>query len=124
MMDTLSDWNKKFILRMAQTPFVARAIEDQADLSAFKERPSWRVILGVAAILFSYVIGWPLIGGLGAASVYWNQPLIVAIGGPVAYGLSHLVFLLGMYLAGAKYSMIFFRWATRVAMLKLLGRCS
>ena len=115
---------KKLILRLAQTSFVARSIEDQADLSAFKERPSWRVISGVAAILFSYVIGWPLIGGLGALSIYWNQPLLVAVGGPIAYGLSHLVFLLGMYLAGAKYSLIFFRWATRVAMLKLLSRYS
>ena len=120
-MHSLSNWMKKLILRLAQTSFVARSIEDQADLSAFKERPSWRVISGVAAILFSYVIGWPLIGGLGALSIYWNQPLLVAVGGPIAYGLSHLVFLLGMYLAGAKYSLIFFRWATRVAMLKLLS---
>ena len=123
-MHSLSNWMKKLILRLAQTSFVARSIEDQADLSAFKERPSWRVISGVAAILFSYVIGWPLIGGLGALSIYWNQPLLVAVGGPIAYGLSHLVFLLGMYLAGAKYSLIFFRWATRVAMLKLLSRYS
>ncbi|MBN2591427.1 MAG: hypothetical protein JXA96_16295 [Sedimentisphaerales bacterium] len=36
------------------------------------------------------------------------------------YGLSHLVFIIGMYLSGAKYSMIFLRWATRKAMQKLL----
>ena len=35
-----------------------------------------------------------------------------------------LVFLLGMYLAGAEYSMIFLRWATRVAVVKLLDRYS
>jgi hypothetical protein len=115
---------KNQVGRLANTAFVRRAIEDHADLSAFKQRPSWKVAAGVGAIIFSYVIGWPLIAGLGAASVYWNRPLIIAVGGPVVYGLSHLVFLLGMYLAGAKYSLIFFRWATRVAVLKLLNRYS
>jgi hypothetical protein len=108
--------------RLADTAYVRRAIEEQADLSAFKQRPSLRVVTGVGAILFSYVIGWPLIAVLGAVSIHLNQPLVVAVGGPVAYGLSHLVFLLGMYLAGAEYSMIFLRWATRVAVAKLLDR--
>jgi len=112
----------KRVERLAKTTFVRQAIEEHADLSAFKQRPSWKVITGVGAILFSYVIGWPLIAALGAVSVCWNQPVIVAVGGPLAYGLSHLVFLLGMYLAGAKYSLILFRWATRVAVLKLLNR--
>ena len=123
-MGVITDWNKKQVLRLANTSFVRRAIEDQADLSAFRQRPSLRVILGLGAILFSYVIGWPLIAGLGTVSIYWRQPLWLAVGGPVAYGLSHLVFLLGMYLAGAKYSMVFFRWATRVAVVKLLNRYS
>lgn len=115
---------KRQIQRLADTAFVRRAIEDKADLSAFRQRPSLRVVSGVGAIMFSYIIGWPLIAGLGALSVYWNRPLIVVVGGPVAYGLSHLVFLLGMYLAGAEYTWIFFRWATRVAVVKLLDRYS
>lgn len=110
--------------RIAATTYVQRAIEDQADLSAFRQRPTLRVITGVGAIMFSYVIGWPLITALGVVSIRLNQPLVVAVGGPVAYGLSHLVFLLGMYLAGAEYSMIFLRWATRVAIVKLLDRYS
>lgn len=113
---------KNLVERLARTAYVRRSIEEQADLSAFRQRPSWRVIMGVGAIMFSYVIGWPLITGLGAVSVYLDQPLLIVVGGPAAYGLSHLVFLLGMYLAGAKYSMIFFRWATRVTVLKLLNR--
>jgi hypothetical protein len=107
--------------RLAATAYVRRAIEERADLSAFRQRPSLRVVAGVGAILFSYVIGWPLIAVLGVAAVHLNQPLVVAVGGPVAYGLSHLVFLLGMYLAGAEYSMIFLRWATRMAVVKLLN---
>ena len=59
---------------------------------------------------------------LGILSIYFDQPMIVIIGGPTAYGISHLVFLLGMYLAGARYSWIFLRWLTRITMLKLLKR--
>jgi len=43
------------------------------------------------------------------------------VGGPLTYGLSHLVFLVGMYLSGATYSLIFLRWLTRVTMEKLLA---
>jgi hypothetical protein len=118
------NWMRIKVQRLAATAYVQRAIEDQADLSAFKERPTLRVVAGVGAIMFSYVIGWPLITVLGAVSIHLNQPLIVAVGGPAAYGLSHLVFLLGMYLAGAEYSMIFLRWATRMAVVKLLDRYS
>jgi hypothetical protein len=97
-------------------------LNDKADLSAFKEKPSVRIIMGVSAILFSYVISWPAIGALGALSVYLNKPLLVVIGGPALYGFSHLVFIFGMYLAGAKYSKIFLRWATRVAVEKLMSK--
>ncbi len=122
-MKFIRNWIKKQIERVADTAFVRRAVRERADLSAFKERPSLRVIAGVGAIIFSYVIGWPLIGALGAAAVYFDKPLVV-VGAPAAYGLSHLVFLSGMYLAGAKYSMIVIRWAVRVTVLKLLNRYS
>jgi len=112
---------QNIVARLARTRFARQAIADQADLSPFKEPPTLRVIAGVGAIGFSYVIGWPLITVLGALAIHLARPGIVLIGGPVAYGLSHLVFLLGMYLAGARYSMIFLRWLTRVGMLKLMA---
>jgi len=111
---------QKLVAKLASTRFVRNVMEEAADLSAFKQKPSLRVILGVGAIALSYVIGWPLITLLGALSVYYKEPIIVLLGGPVAYGLSHLTFILGMYLAGARYSWIFLRWLTRVTMLKLL----
>lgn len=80
------------------------------------------MLLGVSAIGLSYVIGWPAIAALGAFSIYVGQLPLVVIGGPLLYGLSHLVFIGGMYLAGAKYTRIFFRWATRVTMEKLMRR--
>jgi hypothetical protein len=110
------------IKRISETEYVRSAIEDKADLSAFKEKPSIRVILGVSAICLSYVIGWPAIGALGALAIYLDRPWLIAIGGPLLYGMSHLVFLLGMYLAGYNYTKIFLRWATRVAMEKWMSK--
>jgi hypothetical protein len=101
--------------------YVRAAILEQADLSAFKEKPTPVVLVGVFAIGFSFVIGWPAIAALGVLSLKLHNPWIVAVGGPLTYGLSHLVFLLGMYLSGAKYSLIFFRWLTRVSMERLLA---
>ena len=112
----------KLLERLAETDYVRKAIDERADLSAFQEKPSVRVLLGVFAIGFSYVVGWPAISALGALAIYLEEPLLIAIGGPLLYGLSHLVFLLGMYLSGAKYSKIFLRWATRVAFEKLTSR--
>ncbi len=110
------------IKRICETGYVRSAINDKADLSAFKEKPSIRTILGVSAIGFSYIIGWPAISALGALAIYLNRPWLIVIGGPLLYGLSHLVFLLGMYLAGYNYTKIFLRWATRVAVEKWMSK--
>jgi hypothetical protein len=108
--------------RIARTRFVQEAIADQADLSAFRKRPTPRVIAGIAVLCLSYIIGWPAVAALGAVSIYLKEPLVVAIGGPLTYGFSHVVFIVGMYLAGAEYSKIFFRWATRRAVEKWITK--
>lgn len=108
------------IAKIAETRFVRAALEEQADLSAFKEKPTPLVLAGVFAIVVSFIIGWPAVAALGFLSLKMHTPWIAAIGGPLTYGLSHLVFLLGMYLSGAVYSMIFLRWLTRVSMERLL----
>ncbi len=100
------------------------AINEKADLSAFKSPPAHIIaknILGLGLILFSYVIGWPLIIILGIISFTFMQPMILAIGGPVAYGISHLVFLIGMYITGKDYTIIFTKWLARIITEKLLG---
>lgn len=111
---------KKLIIKLSKTSFVQKAMLENADLSAFRQPPTLKIVLGVSAIGFSYLIGWPLVALLGALSIHFQSPLLVIIGGPAAYGASHLVFMLGMYLAGAEYTWIFLRWLTRVIMTKLL----
>jgi hypothetical protein len=79
------------------------------------------VLIGVFAIGFSFLLGWPAIFALGVLAIKLGIPWIVVVGGPLTYGLSHLVFLLGMYLSGALYSLIFCRWLTRVTMERCLA---
>lgn len=109
------------VRKLAETEFVRSAIAEQADLSVFKQRPTPRVIFGLCIIGFSYIIGWPAIAGLGMLSIYLQKPLIVAIGGPVLYGLSHLTFMIGTYFAGALYTRVFIRWLTRVIVERFIG---
>lgn len=107
------------INKLLKTQYVQSAIKEQADLSAFKEKPTLKIITGVFLIIISFLICWPTISVLGAISIYFNEPLVIIIGGPTLYGLSHLIFLLGMYLSGTKYSKIFLKWITRVTMEKI-----
>jgi hypothetical protein len=109
--------------RLLAMEYVRSAIRDRADLSAFRERPTPRIIAGLVIIGLSYCIGWPLIALLGILAVWWEAPLLVAVGGPVVYGLSHLTFILGFFLAGSKYTQIFMRWATRMGVEKLRDIC-
>ncbi len=110
----------KIGLRLGRVGFVKKAIADRADLSAFRKRPTFRILFGVFLIGFSYVICWPAITALGAIAAHQRKPLLFALGGPTLYGLSHLCFIAGMALSGAEYSVIFLRWAARVGVERLL----
>ncbi len=111
---------KQRIQKIGATDYVRSAIADQADLSAFKEKPTPLVLAGVFAISLSFILGWPAVAFMGILAVKLHNPWIAAVGGPLTYGFSHLVFMLGMYLSGAVYSLIFLRWLTRITMEKLL----
>ncbi len=116
---------KKIARQISKTRFVRNAIEERADLSAFKEHRTTqdmvRNIFGLSLIILSYIICWPMIILFGVISIYLKEPLIVVIGGPVIYGLSHLIFLAGMYITGAPYTMIVFKWAARIIIEKIIG---
>jgi peptidoglycan-N-acetylglucosamine deacetylase len=107
--------------RLAATRFVRDALADKADLKALRVKPTPRVWIGLGLVGFSYVIGWPAVGLMAWISYHLREPLIVAIGGPATYGLSHLVFLAGSYLAGVQYVQIILRWATRRLVELLTG---
>ncbi|NVM22523.1 MAG: hypothetical protein HWN68_12175 [Desulfobacterales bacterium] len=110
---------KKLANGIAKTKFASRAINDGADLGAFKEKPTAQNLLGILLMCCSYIIGWPAVGLIGAFSIYWHESMLIIAGSPLLLVIAHLVFLAGMYLAGGKYVMVFFRWA-RVTLEKLM----
>jgi hypothetical protein len=111
----------KLIKILFSIEFIRESVIHKSDLEAFKRKPDARIISGVSLIILSYIIGWPLISALGFLAYHFKEKYIIILGGPAVYGLSHLTFMLGMYLAGAKYSVIFLRWFTYRG-IKLLTR--
>lgn len=112
---------RKWIIRIAEIEFVRKAIAEGADLSAFQGRPSARVLLGIFLICLGSLLGWPAVALLGFLAVKFQEPLLAVVGGPVVYGVSYIIFGLGMYFSGAKYSIIFLRWLSRVSVEKMLA---
>jgi len=110
--------------KLASTAYVRRAIEKQATLDAFKTSPSPRFLFGVGLVLFSYVLGWPMVGLFSVLSAYFQAPALLILG-PAFYGFSHLVWMFGMYLAGRnciKYADIMLSWSLRKAVERALNR--
>jgi hypothetical protein len=113
---------KKLANYMAKWKFARDAIDDHADLSEIKENPTVKNYMGIFLMCFSYILGFPAIGLLGALSIYWREPKLIMIGGPLLFIIAHLVFMAGMVLAGGKYLRVFFRLATRVALEKFIEK--
>ncbi len=79
---------------------VQRALDTPPD-PIFRQRPSPRVVLGLVLLVASYLVAWPAITVLGAAAAWLRQPKLL-LAGPVLYGLSWLIFALGLALIGSK----------------------
>jgi hypothetical protein len=105
---------QKIVERLARTKYVRESLEDQTDLKDIRKRHSTRIIFGLFLIGFSYIIGWPAVAALSFLAVYFQEPLIILIGGPITYGFSHLVFL------GAEHARILMRQATKLLFRKIL----
>ena len=86
--------------KLIQIRFIQNLLLKKTDLSIFKEKPSTKFIFGIGIVGFSYIIGWPMVSLLGVLAFYFKEPLLFAIGSPIAYGFSHLVFMLGIFIAG------------------------
>jgi peptidoglycan/xylan/chitin deacetylase (PgdA/CDA1 family) len=85
--------------KLASTAYVRRAVKKQVTLDAFKTSPSPRFFFGMGLVLFSFVLGWPMVALFSVLSAYSHAPALLILG-PAFYGFSHLVWMFGMYLAG------------------------
>ncbi len=113
---------KSIACRLAKTAYVQKALAERQDIRSIRPKRTSRFFIGLFLILLSYVIGWPAVAVLGFLAYHLGEPLIAAVGGPITYGLSHLVFIIGAYMAGAEYVAAVMRWATCAAFEKIVGR--
>jgi peptidoglycan/xylan/chitin deacetylase (PgdA/CDA1 family) len=103
--------------KLISSAYIKRALEQEVSLDAFKTSPSPRFFVGLTVILFSYILGWPMVGLFSYLSVHFQAPVLL-IFGPAFYGFSYLVWIFGMYLAGrdcVKYGDTLLSWAIRRA---------
>ncbi len=108
--------------KLLSNAYVRRAVEKEVTLDAFKTSPSFRFFVGVGFILFSYVLGWPMVGLFSILSAYLQAPALLMLG-PAFYAFSHLVWIFGMVLAGrdcVKYVDTMLSWSLRKAVEKIL----
>jgi hypothetical protein len=104
--------------RLARTKFGQRALIQTDGPGILKRKLTARVYGGLALMLLSYLTGLPGLALLGYLSVKLSKPLIIGIGGPVVFGLVHIMFGLGVYPAGKNYAKDALLWATKVFVKK------
>jgi hypothetical protein len=112
---------KKTALYLARKKYCKTAIEDHADLTAIREKPTPSMIVGIILIGFSYVIGLPAVIATGIIAVWMKKPLVAVIGGPLIYAISTIIFIIGIKMVGKTYFHVFSRWLVRVVLEKILG---
>jgi uncharacterized membrane protein len=112
---------KKPARYFARKKFCRKAIDEHADLMAFKDKLTPPIVTGLLLIAFSFVIGLPAVVALGIIAVWLHKPLVGIIGGPLIYGVSTIIFIIGLKLAGKKYFFVLISWITRIILEKILG---
>jgi peptidoglycan/xylan/chitin deacetylase (PgdA/CDA1 family) len=108
--------------KLASTNYVKKAIKDQVTLKSFKTHPSPKFLFGVFLVLFSFLLGWPMVGLFSFLSAYFQAPTLLLVG-PAFYVFSNLVWLFGMFLAGRdciKYINVVISWTLRKAVERYL----
>ena len=82
-------------------------------LSILKQQPGTRVYVGIVLMAMSFLISLPALAFLSYLSVKLSQPMTIAVGGPVVILLVHILFGVGVYLAGQNYAVKLLQWATK-----------
>ena len=99
--------------RLAQTKFGQKALTHPDGPGILKPKPTPRVYCGLALMALSYLTGLPALAFLSYLAVKMRKPMIIAFGGPVILGLVHIMFGVGVYLAGKNYAMAALLWAAK-----------
>ena len=104
---------KSFARRLAQTRFGQKSLTQPNGLSIFKQQPGTRVYVGLVLMAMSFLTGLPALAFLSYLSVKLSQPMTIAVGGPAVILLVHIMFGVGVYLAGQNYAVKLLQWAAK-----------
>jgi hypothetical protein len=104
---------RSFARKLAQTRFGQKSLTKPDGLSILKQQPGTRVYVGLVLMAMSYLMGLPALALLSYLSVKLSKPMTIAVGGPVAILLVHIMFGVGVYLAGQNYAVKVIQWATK-----------
>ena len=99
--------------RLALTKFGQKSLAKPDRLSILKQKPDTRVYVGLVFMAMSFLIGLPALAFLSYLSVKLSKPMTIAVGGPVVILLVHIMFGVGVYLAGQNYAVNVLQWATK-----------
>jgi predicted Na+-dependent transporter len=66
-------------------------------------------------------MGLPTVIAFSAFAASRNEPVVGIVGGALMYGISHLMFFVGVTMAGTKYVLAMNRWLARITLEKILG---
>ena len=104
---------RSFARRLAQTKFGQKSLTKSDGLPVLKQQPGTRVYVGLVLMAISYLISLPALAFLSYLSVKLSKPMTIAVGGPVVFLLVHIMFGVGVYLAGQNYAVELLQWATK-----------
>ena len=105
-------------MRITRTKFGQKSLSNPEGLSLLKQQPGKRVYVGIVLMAMSFLLGLPALAFLSYLSVKLSQPMTIAVGGPVVIIAVHMMFGVGVYLAGQNYASVVLQWATRLFLQK------
>ena len=95
------------------TSFGQKALARPDGLSILKQKPTKRVYLGLFLIMMSYILGLTALAYLSYVAITMGKPLIIAVCGIFGFLFVHILFGVGIYLAGQNYASSVLLWATK-----------
>jgi len=99
--------------KIAKTKFGQKSLKRREALLIFAPKPGLRVYAGLVLLIISFFAGIPAIALLSFLSLKLREPFIVAAGVPIVFILVHIMFGLGIYLAGRNYGNEILVWITK-----------
>ena len=104
---------RSFSRSLAQTKFGQKSLAKPNGLSILKQQPGTRVYVGLILMAMSCLISLPALAFLSYLAVKLSQPMTIAVGGVVVFLLVHVIFGVGVYLAGQNYAVEVLQLATK-----------